>query len=53
MNHVDKAIVLLELAEALLTTEMQRSKAVGPDKINIALIELTKVRHQLGDANKL
>ena len=47
MEDISKALFLIELAESLLTTEMQRSRSIGPDKINRALIGLTKVRHEL------
>ena len=47
METLDKALFLIEMAEQLLTKEMQKSKAIGPDRVNRALIELTKVRHEL------
>ena len=47
MNQREKAVFLIEQAEALLTKEMQKSSAIGPDKINNLLIELTKIRHEL------
>ena len=49
MNQREKAIFLIELVEAMLTKEMQKSSAIGPDKINNLLIELTKIRHSLDD----
>ena len=43
MNQREKAAFLIEMAEAMLTLEMQKSSAIGPDKINSLLIELTKI----------
>ena len=47
MNELEKALFLIELAESLLTREMQKSAAHHPDEVNRALIELTKIRHGL------
>ena len=47
MNQLDKALFLIEMAEQLLTKEMQKSKAIGPDRVNRALIKLTMIRQSL------